>query len=167
MEAASRVETKEKELVIVREFDASRDLVWKVWTEPAHIEKWWGPKGFDTRVIESDMREGGHFHYVMTGPDGVEYPAAGTISEFDPPKKMVTSFEINDEFRKTHPAFDLPLGAIIGTAEFEDLKGKCKLRLSISHASVEDRKRHEKMGVVAGWSSSFDCMDEYLAELQK
>lgn len=155
----------EKSLTIIRRFDAPRELVWRVWTEPNHIEKWWGPQGFDTRVIESDMRKGGHFHYIMTGQDGVEYPAAGRISEFDPPRKMVTTFEINDDFRKTHPNLDLPLEAIIGTAEFEDLNGKCELRLTIEHTTAEDRKRHENMGVVGGWNSSFDKMEEYLAEL--
>ncbi len=50
------------------------------------------------------------------------------------------------------------------TAVFEDLAGKTKLTLRIMRESVEDRRKHEEMGVIAGWNSSFDCLDEFLAK---
>jgi uncharacterized protein YndB with AHSA1/START domain len=58
---------------------------------------------------------------------------------------------------------DLPKG-IVMTAVFEDLAGKTKLTLRIMRESVEDRRKHEEMGVIAGWNSSFDCLDEFLAK---
>lgn len=161
-----QTEASDKELVIVREFAAPRDLVWKVWTEPEHIEKWWGPRGFSTRVNDIDMREGGKWNYVMIGPDGTEYPVNGVFSEIVPPERIVTTDEFGDKYEEIMPGVDLPKG-LVATAVFEDLGAQTRLTLTVSHASVEDRKKHEEMGVVAGWNSSFDKMDEYLEELQK
>ena len=166
MTTPSETKVSEKNLVIIREFDAPRDLVWKVWTEPKHIEKWWGPRGFDTKVESMDLKVGGRAVYVMTGPDGTEYPVSGKILELDPPKKIVSTDEFGDGFQDAHPGEDLPQG-MISTAVFDDLGDRCRLTLTVSHPTIEDRKKHEAMGVVAGWNSSFDCMDDYLAELQK
>lgn len=59
---------------------------------------------------------------------------------------------------------DLPQGIVV-TATFEALGNQTKLTLLIMHASADDRRKHEEMGVVAGWNSSFDCLDAYLARL--
>lgn len=157
----------EKELVLVREFDAPRDLVWKVWNEPEHIEKWFGPRGFDTRVPTFEFRVNGKFEYVMVGPDGTEYPSKGIFKEIIPGQKVVITDEFGEGFENIESlkGVDLPKGQIVTTAEFEDMGGRCRLTLTISHATVEDRKRHEDMGVFAGWNSSFEKMDEYLAAL--
>lgn len=154
-----------KDLTIVREFAAPRDLVWKVWTEPHHIEKWFGPRGFDTSVKESDLSVGGRTVYVMVGPDGTEYPVSGKILEIVPQEKIVTTDEFGDGSGNDHPGMDLPQGIIL-TVVFEDLGEKTRMTMTISHPTVEDRRKHEAMGVIAGWNSSFDKMDEYLAELQ-
>lgn len=154
-----------KELTIVREFAAPRELVWKVWTEPHHIEKWWGPRGFNTRVKEVDLSVGGRSVYVMVGPDGTEYPVSGKVIEIIPFEKIVSTDEFGDGEGNEHPGLDLPQGLIV-TVTFEDLGEKTLMTLTISHPTVEEREKHEAMGVVAGWNSSFDKMDEYLADLQ-
>lgn len=166
MTATGRSDAGDRELVIEREFDAPRDLVWKMWTEAAHIEKWWGPRGFDTRVTSIDMRVGGKWEYVMIGPDGKEYPVKGVFSEITPPEKIVTTDEFGEKYDELMPGVDLPKG-LVATTLFDDLGSRTRLTLTVSHASVEDRKKHEEMGVVAGWNSSFDKMDEYLADLTK
>lgn len=61
----------QREIAIVRILRAPRSLVFQAWTDPKHIAQWWGPKGFTTRVIEMDVRPGGKWRYVMTGPEGV------------------------------------------------------------------------------------------------
>ena len=153
-------ETAERELVITRIFDAPRDLVWKTWTEPKHVAEWWGPKGFTARVTELDLRVGGTCRYVMVGPDGAEYPAKGVFREIVPPERFVSS----DEFDEGFSGEAIP--GIVITATFDDMGDKTKLTLHIRHESAEDRKKHEEMGVVGGWHSSFDCLDEYLYELK-
>ncbi len=157
----------ETELVIVREFDAPRDLLWAVWNEKDHMEQWFGPRGFTTRIDHLDFREGGEMRLVMIGPDGTEYPSSGYFKEIDPPRKVVTTDDFGEGFDEiaSMKGIDLPNAPMVTTAEFEDLGAQCRLKLTISHATVEDRKRHEDMGVLGGWNSSFDCLDEYLATL--
>lgn len=153
----------DREIVITRIFNAPRDLVFKAWTEPKHIEQWWGPKGFTTRVTAMDLRPGGQWRYVMIGPDGTEYPAIGVFSEIVPSERIVATDEFDEGFEKV-TNIDLPQ-EMVTTAVFEDLDGKTKLTIQIVHKSAEDRRKHEEMGVVGGWNSSFDCLDEYLATL--
>ncbi|MBW4422671.1 MAG: SRPBCC domain-containing protein [Myxacorys californica WJT36-NPBG1] len=153
----------DRTITITRVFNAPRELVFKAWTDPKHIEQWWGPKGFTTRVLELDLRPGGRSRYVMVGPDGTEYPGKGVFREIVPPERIVTTDEFDEGFDKVMDA-DLPQGMVL-TALFEELDGKTKLTLQIVHESADDRRKHEEMGVVAGWNSSFDCLDEYLATL--
>jgi uncharacterized protein YndB with AHSA1/START domain len=157
-------ENESREIVITRIFQAPQ-LVWDAWTQPQHVVQWWGPRGFNTRVNELDLRPGGVWRYVMVGPDGAEYPVKGVFREVVPPQRFVTTDEFDEEFE--HPAAgDLPKGIVL-TATFDDLGGKTRVTLRIVHATAEDRRRHEKMGVVAGWNSSFECLDEHLANIQQ
>ncbi|GAB4368087.1 MAG: hypothetical protein Kow00121_06910 [Elainellaceae cyanobacterium] len=157
------VETQsDREIVITRVFNAPRELVFKAWTEPKHIEHWWGPKGFTTRVTELDLRPGGQSRYVMIGPDGTEYPVKGVFREIVPPERIVSTDEFDEGFEQVTDV-DLPQG-IVMTVLFEEFDGKTKLTLQIVHATVDDRRKHEEMGVVAGWNSSFDCLDEFLVK---
>jgi len=152
----------ERKIFITRVFNAPRELVFKAWTEPEHIAQWWGPKGFTTRVTELDLRPGGRWRYVMISSDGTEYPAKGVFREIVPPERIVTTDEFDEGFEQVINA-ELPQG-IVMTAIFEDVDGKTKLTLEIVHESASDRRKHEEMGVVAGWNSSFDCLDEFLAK---
>jgi len=157
---------KNNALVITRIFDAPRKLVWQAWTQAQHLEQWWGPQGFRTKVVELDLRSGGKTHYVMIGPDGTEYPVEGVFSEIVAPERIVTTDEFGEGFEVPSDD-DLPKGIVL-TVRFEDLAGKkTKLTLQMTHASPEDREKHEKMGVVAGWHSSFNCLDEYLVQTTK
>lgn len=156
-----------KELVKIREFDAPRDLVWKAWTEQEHIEKWFGPKGFDTRVDHLEFSKGGEIRHTMIGPDGMEYPSRGIFLEIDAPQKLVTTDEFGEGFEqiKGYRDVKLPEG-MVTTVELEDLGERCRLKLTIAHATEEDRKLHEEMGVVEGWTSTLDCLDEHLSTLR-
>jgi uncharacterized protein YndB with AHSA1/START domain len=156
-------DAREREIVITRVFDAPRELVWKVWTQPEHITRWWGPRCFDTTVKQMDLRPGGRWAYVMHGPDGSDYPCCGTFIEVVPLKRIVSTDEFGEDF-VAPPGMDLPQEMVVTTV-FEDEGNKTKLTITITHPTVEDKKKHEAMGVVGGWNSSFDCMDNYLADL--
>lgn len=153
----------ECEIVITRVFDAPRSLVFKAWTDPKHVAQWWGPKGFTTRVTEMDLRSGGQWRYVMIGPDGTEYPAKSVFREIVPSERIVTSDEFDEGIEKVMN-IDLPEG-MVTTAIFEDLEGKTRLTIQIMHQSADDRRKHEEMGVIAGWNSSLDCLEEYLLKM--
>jgi len=159
----STVTQRDREIIITRIFNAPRALVWQVWTEPQHIAQWWGPKGFTTRVEELDFRPGGRSRYVMTGPDGTEYPVTGVFQEIIPLERIVGTDEFDEGFEQTTD-MDLPEGMIL-TATFEDLGAQTRLTLHILHATADDRRKHEEMGVVDGWNSTLDCMEDYLVTL--
>lgn len=148
-----------RQLTITRVFDAPRELVFEAFTNPEHIEKWWGPEGFRTKVTQMDLRPGGRWRYVMTGPNGQEYPIAGVIREVVPPERFVTSdgFDGDESSGK-------PLDDVETIVTFEDLGGKTRLTLTMMHATVEHCRKNEEMGVMAGWSSSFNRLDSYLDE---
>lgn len=157
--------SENKEILITREFDAPRQLVWDVWTCSKHIEKWWGPRGFSTRVTEMDLRVGGKLRYVMIGPDGTEYPGYGVFIEIVPPERILSTDEFGDNYDQILPNVDLPRG-MVTTAAFDEISARTRLTLTITHPTPEDRKKHENMGVVAGWNSSLDKLDDYLAEIR-
>lgn len=152
------------DLLIVREFNAPRALVWAAWTETRHIEKWFGPRGFSTRVTENNLTPGGRTRFVMIGPDGQEYPCRGQVLEVVPLEKIVSTDEFDEGFEAR--GIDLPQG-MIATVQFEDLpRQRTRVTIKVSHPTPEERQKHEAMGVVAGWQSSLDCLDEHLAALR-
>jgi uncharacterized protein YndB with AHSA1/START domain len=91
MNEASRPATLvgDREILAVRVFDAPRDLVFKVWTDPNHIGQWWGPKGFKTTTFHMDVRPGGVWRFVMHGPDGRDYENDITYLEVVSPERLV------------------------------------------------------------------------------
>ena len=99
----------DREIVITRIFNARRELVFKAWTEPKHIEHWWGPKAFITRVEQMDFRPGGTWRYVMCGLDGTEYPVNGVFCEVVPPERIVATDEFDERFEQVAKVDLLPL----------------------------------------------------------
>ncbi|MFI5143108.1 MAG: SRPBCC family protein [Thermoanaerobaculales bacterium] len=90
-EISPRGGTGTREIVVSRVFDAPRELVWKAWTEPAHVVSWWGPRGFTTTIEEMDVRPGGVWAQVMHGPDGAHYPNKSVFKEVVRPERIVFS----------------------------------------------------------------------------
>jgi uncharacterized protein YndB with AHSA1/START domain len=166
MSTAANTQTETNEIVITRDFAAPRELVWKVWNEPEHVANWFGPQGFTTRVISQDFRTGGKWEYSMTGPDGLEYPFGGIYLEVEPIEKVVSTDEFGDEYKERNPEMSMPKITSVTTL-FEDQRAKTRVVIRTLHATADDRKKHEDMGVEAGWNSSFEKMDAYLAEVQK
>lgn len=88
MEATSRC-ISDREIVLTRTVKAPRSLVWKVCTDPAHIDRWWGPNGFANKTIAHDLRVGGQWKYTMTYVDGTVYPNLITYTEVSPIDRLV------------------------------------------------------------------------------
>lgn len=163
MSAAETASISDREIVIIRSFDAPRQLVWDAWTEPQHREKWFGPKGYSMKVISSDFREGGRWEEKMIGPKG-EFPYSGVYTEIVPIEKIVSTDEFDESLKGSMP--DLPEGMVVTTL-FEDKGAQTGVTIHTLHPSVEDKKKHEAMGVIEGWGSTLDNLDEYLEELKK
>lgn len=78
-----------RSLSFERVFEAPRTLVWQAWTDPAHVGKWWGPKGFSTTTRAIDVRSGGSWRFVMHGPDGTDYQNRIEFIEVIAPERLV------------------------------------------------------------------------------
>jgi uncharacterized protein YndB with AHSA1/START domain len=157
----------ERELVITRVFDAPRELVWKAWTEPELLKKWWGPKDFTVPHISIDLRPGGKYVYCMrgAGPDGVikDYCGTGVYEEIVPLERIVCTDSFADEQGNVVPASqygmegDWPL-ALLVTVTFETEGDGTKFTLR--HAGIPAGQMREL--TEAGWKESFDKLAEVL-----
>ncbi len=153
----------DREIVVIRTFQAPRELVWRAMTERDRIEQWWGPEGFSTTVEELDFQPGGRWKYVMTAPDGTKYPVEGVFAEILEPERFVATDEFGEAFEGPGVS-DLPQGVVTSTL-LEESGGETTMTLRMLHQSAEDRANHEQMGVEGGWHSSFNRLDRYFAGL--
>ena len=154
-------------MVVTRIFDASRELVWKAWTDPKYVMQWWGPKGFSCPACEIDFRVGGKFLYCMRTPDGQEGWNAGEYHEIVPQEKIVYSMYFSDsKGNKIDPAqLGIEHEAIDGAYDvtiFEDLgNGQTKLTF-IGNEPAESAKNS---GQLEGWNQILEKVAEVVAGL--
>jgi uncharacterized protein YndB with AHSA1/START domain len=149
-------------IVITRIFDAPRELVWKAWTDPDHLARWWGPKYFTSPAAKIDFRVGGTYLFCMRSPDGQDFYSTGTYNEIVPPERIVYTDSFSDaEGNVISPEqfgmSELPAAQTI-TLTFEDLGGKTKLTLS--QADIPDGETRRNM--LLGWNESFDKLADTL-----
>jgi uncharacterized protein YndB with AHSA1/START domain len=148
----------ERELVITRVFDAPRDLVWKAWTDPEQVKRWWGPKDFTAPTCTLDLRVGGRYLFLMRGPDGKDYWTTGVYREIVAPSRLVYTDSFADPQGNVVPASyygmtDLPLEMLV-TVTLE-AQGE-KTRMTLRHAGMPAGDMSDMAG--AGWNESFDKM---------
>jgi uncharacterized protein YndB with AHSA1/START domain len=141
-----------QELVLTRIFGAPRSLVFRAWTDPKHVARWWGPRGFTNPVCELDVRPGGLIRIDMRGPDGTIYPMKGVFHEIIEPRRLVfTSTALEDAAGK-------PLLEILNTMAFDDYNGLTKLtlhaRLITQDFQLTPEVAAALSGMEQGWSES-------------
>lgn len=146
---------KEAEVTITRIFDAPRELVFKAWTDPKHLAKWFGPKGFTNPVCEADARVGGTWHIVMRSPDGTEHPCGGVYREVVRPERLVFTNIATD--KDGNPILDG-----LTTVIFEEHAGKTKLTLQTRATAVVEYAVAHLKGMEAGWTQSLERLGEEL-----
>ena len=103
--ARAKQPEKGSELAITRSFDAPRELVWKVWTEPKYVMRWFGPQCFTTLVVKIDLCTGGRSLYCMRSPDGRDYWSTGEYREIAGPERIVSTDSFSDEKGNIVPGF--------------------------------------------------------------
>src|SRR5438132_8475696 len=91
----------QQEIVATRVFDAPRELVFRMWTDPQHVARWWGPRGFTNTIHEMDVRPGGVWRFVMHGPDGVDYQNKVVYLEIVRPELLVYDHVSGPRFHVT------------------------------------------------------------------
>jgi len=101
MQSERNKDTASRELVISRVFNAPKELVWKVWTEPEHIKQWWGPNGFTNTILQMDVKPGGVWDLIMHGPDGTDYKNKSVYKEVVKYEKLVYDHVSGPKFQFT------------------------------------------------------------------
>ena len=164
------VEIKGREIVLTRMFNAPRELVYKLWTDPKHVAKWWGPDGFTTPVCEIDLRPKGAYRFVMRGPDGAEFPMKGVYLEIVKNNKIVCTDIVEEqpaEWKDILEKYNLDTDgsvsvASVMTVTFDEVNGKTKLTIATRFKSEEARDAMLKMMMVEGWTSSLQRLENLL-----
>lgn len=158
METATK---QTRELIITRTFNAPIARLWKAWTDPEEVKKWWGPEDFTAPVIKIDLKPGGQFLYCMRGAgfDGVvrDHWNVGKFVEIVPNQKIVSVMSFADERGKPVPAShynmpgDWPMETT-ATVSFEDL-GNGKSRLIVREQGIPEEMIDPAS---MGWNQSLD-----------
>lgn len=145
--------TGERELTITRLLDAPRSLVFKVWTQPEHMVRWLGPKGFTAPSCELDLRPGGTWRACIRSPEGNDHRMQGVYREIVPPERLVFTFAWEED--------GVPGHETLVTVTFAEQAGRTLFTFhQATFESVESRDSHH-----GGWSSCFDRLADYLASL--
>ncbi len=153
-----------RELNITRIFDAPRELVWRAWTDPKIVRKWWGPRGVTNPTCEVDARPGGMINIVMLagkelGPmAGMKWPMVGTFKEVKPQSRLVIEGGAADDAQQIFLETEM-------TVDFEDLDGRTRINLHIKVTKInnEERGMQALYGMERGWAQSIDKLGEMLA----
>jgi uncharacterized protein YndB with AHSA1/START domain len=152
----TKTEQANQELILERTFDAPRDLVFKVWTDPTHLAKWWGPKGFTTTVETLELYPGGTLLLTMHGADGLVIPTKGIFQEVTPPERLVFSSS----------AFEDEVGnaqlEVVNTITLTEVNGKTKLTLQALITKSTPAVRDSLAGMEEGWNQSLDRLADVL-----
>ncbi len=151
------------DLVITRLLDAPRELVWKAWTEPAHMMRWWGPERFTSPACTIDLREGGKYLFCMRSPEGQDYWSTGVYKEIVPTERLVFTDSFADAEGNIVSASHYGMGddfpkEMLVTVTLEDHEGKTKM--TMQHAGLPAGAMSDM--TQAGWNGSFDKLAEAL-----
>ena len=153
--SASANAARRRELTLTRVFDAPRELVFRAWTDPAHLAKWWGPKMFTNPVCEVDLRVGGALVIVMRAPDGTEHTMKGEFRAIVKPEKIAF---INNAFDANGVQHIEGFTTVLFTEEGR----KTKLTLQTEGTGLTEFSAMMLAGMEMGWSQSLERLGEYV-----
>jgi uncharacterized protein YndB with AHSA1/START domain len=147
----------DREIVMTREFDAPRELVFEAHSNCEHMANWWGPRKYTLTVCEMDFRPGGAYRFVQRGSDGEEHGFRGEFREIVAPERIVWTFEYEG----------MPGHVSVDTLTLEDIgAGKTKLTAHSLFDSVEDRAGMLQSGMETGAAETWDRLAELLETLK-
>lgn len=132
--------TADREMVLTRDFDAPRELVFRAYTDPEHLPHWWGPDGFRNTVHEIDVRPGGRWRFTMHGPDGTDYPNRIVYREVVRPERLEYAHDsdVDDDPRRMQV-----------TVTFDDLGGgRTRVTMRTVFPTPEHREEVNRFGAV-------------------
>lgn len=151
----------DREVVITRSFDAPRELVFRAWSQPGHMQNWHTPHGCSIKFHQFDFRVGGVFQSELTTPDGQGCQCLGTYLEISAPERIVYKLGFCDEagnaLETTPFDKDWPIETVV-TVTFDEADGKTQMTL---HQNVSEAVA-KRTGAYPSWLEMFDRLDEEL-----
>ena len=142
----------DREIRMVRVFDAPRTMVYDAFTKCELLRRWFGPHGYTLSLCEGDFKIGGGWRFVLRGPDGSEMGMRGKIREMTRPERLV-HIETFDDY---------PGEALI-TTTFVEERGKTTVTINVMYESKQIRDAVVQSGMEHGAAESYDRLAEYLA----
>jgi uncharacterized protein YndB with AHSA1/START domain len=144
------------QILITREFDAPKDLVYKAYTTPELIKRWWSGDRGEVTSAEVDLRVGGSWRYVMTAYGQFEVAFHGTFREIIPNERIVCT-EVYE---------DMPNAEALDTATFTEANGRTTLTILVQHQTKENRDVHINSGMEGGMNEAFDHLEQVAQSLR-
>jgi uncharacterized protein YndB with AHSA1/START domain len=146
------------QILITREFDAPRHLVYRAWTTPELVRRWWSGRQGEMTVAEIDLRVGGRWRYVMVANNGMEVAFHGEYREIVPNERIVNTevFEMPGA-PETQPALNV--------VTFTETDGRTTLSLLVETATRQDRDAIIESGMETGMQEQMDLLEELVVSL--
>jgi uncharacterized protein YndB with AHSA1/START domain len=144
------------QILITREFDAPAHLVYRAWTEPELVRRWWHAKRGEMTVAEIDLRVGGRWRYVMVTADGLEVGFHGEYREIVPDERIVST-EVYE---------GVPDAEAVDTLTLAEADGRTTLTILVQHATKEHRDAHIASGMEDGMQDAMDLLEQVAASLR-
>jgi uncharacterized protein YndB with AHSA1/START domain len=145
----------DEQILIVREFDAPRQLVYRAYTTPELVERWWTAGRGEMTVAEIDLRVGGGWRYAMVTPDGFEVAFHGEYREIVPDERIVST-EVYE---------GMPDAEALDELTLEEVDGRTRLSILVTHSSKEHRDAHVASGMEDGLQDALDLLEQVAASL--
>ena len=146
----------DEQILITREFDAPRHLVYRAWTTPELIKRWWSGERGETTVAEIDLRVGGVWRCVMVTDGGFEVAFHGEYREIVPNERIVAT-EVYE---------GMPEAVALNTVTFAEADGRTILAMLVEHASKEARDAHVNSGMETGMQEGMDLLEQVAVSLR-
>ena len=152
MPSTSQKPVAEREITLVRTFDAPRELVFSMWTDAKHLAQWWGPHHFDNPVCQADARVGGAILIHMRGPDGNAHVMGGVYREITPPSRIVFTTSVDDKGVRLLEGHNV--------LTFEEVGGKTRMTLQAKVSGFTEITKMMVGGFEAGWTQSLEKLEK-------
>jgi uncharacterized protein YndB with AHSA1/START domain len=146
----------DEQILITREFDAPKHLVYEAWTTPEHVKRWWNAKRGEVTIAEIDLRVGGKWRYVMVTEDGFEVGFHGEFREIAPNERIVST-EVYE---------GMPDAEAVNTLTLAEVDGRTTLTILVQHTSKEHRDAHIESGMEAGMQDALDLLEQVAVSLR-
>ncbi|HEX7278196.1 MAG TPA: SRPBCC family protein [Solirubrobacterales bacterium] len=152
----------EDQILVTREFDAPKHLVYEAWTTPELVARWWTARRGQARSMEIDLRVGGKWRYVMDADNGQEVAFHGEYKEIVPDQRIVST-EVYEG--APLPPEELEASATLNTVTFDEEDGRTKMTMLIQCPSNEVREAIVASGMEAGLQDALELLEEVAQEL--